>query len=146
MQTIPYNQIPKQPPIFVDAVQTFSNVSAFFNGDFRDPASFRNVCEVVQTMPFRRQEVSDVLVQEQVRHGAPKEAIRNAELLAQSNCAAVLTGQQIGMLGGPLYTIIKAQAAIQWAERLSDILEIPVVPIFWMEGEDHDFQEIRVVP
>ncbi len=145
MQTIPYNQIPKQPPIFVDAVHDFLKVSEFFNGDFRDPLSFRNVWEAVQTVPFRRQEVANVLVREQVQHGAPEEAIRNAELLAESDCAAVLTGQQIGMLGGPLYTVIKAQAAVQWAERLSDILGISVVPIFWMEGEDHDFQEIRKV-
>jgi bacillithiol biosynthesis cysteine-adding enzyme BshC len=143
MQQIPYDRIPGQPSIFVDAVMSFDRVSRFFNGDFRDAESFRKVWRDVQSLQFQRREVSDILVEEQEQFGNSQAALENAKLIARPECAAVLTGQQIGVLGGPLYTVIKAVAAVQWAKHLADVLDTPVVPIFWMEGEDHDFEEVR---
>ena len=145
MQQIPYSDIPGQLPIFLDAIETFEKVSRFFNGDFREVDSYRKVWEDLQSYSFRREEVSGVLVEEQERLRAPGAAIENAKLAADPRTAAVLTGQQIGLIGGPLYTVIKAVAAIRWADYLSEVLDTPVVPIFWMEGEDHDFEEIRRV-
>jgi len=145
MQHIPYDRLPGQPLIFLDAIRSFSKVARFFNGDFRDSKSYRKVWQNLQSFPFQRQAVSNILLKEQERLNSPIKACENAKLIANSDCAAVLTGQQIGLLGGPLYTIIKAVAAIGWANRLSEILKTPVVPIFWMEGEDHDFEEIRRV-
>jgi bacillithiol biosynthesis cysteine-adding enzyme BshC len=145
MKPIPYDQLPDQPLIFLDAIRSFPKVARFFNGDFRDSESFRSVWEQLHPFPFLRKEVSELLLREQERFGAPKAACDNARLLSDANCAAVLTGQQIGILGGPLYTTIKAVAAIGWAKRLTEVLGIPVIPIFWMEGEDHDFEEVRRV-
>lgn len=56
---------------------------------------------------------------------------------------AVVTGQQPGLLTGPLYTIYKAITAIQLAARASAALGRPVVPIFWVAADDHDFEEVR---
>jgi len=145
MQTIPYNRIPNQPPIFLDAVDAFGKVSDYFNGDFRDPDSFKRVWQDTQSFPFKRKALADVLSKELARLEAPEASRENAKVIAEPESATVLTGQQIGVIGGPIYTVIKAVAAIRWAERLSDTLDIPVVPIFWMEGEDHDFEEIRRV-
>jgi bacillithiol biosynthesis cysteine-adding enzyme BshC len=145
MQPIPYDQLPGQPLIFLDVIRSFPKVARFFNGDFRNEESYRKVWQNLQSFPFQRQAVSHILLREQERLNAPTEACENAKLIANPQCAAVLTGQQVGILGGPLYTLIKAVAAIGWAKRLSGILNTPVVPIFWMEGEDHDFEEIRRV-
>ena len=145
MHRIPYKRIPNQPQILLDALDSFAKVSGFFNGNFRDPDSYRNVWSDIQSFPFKRQQVSDILVKELDRLDAPAASLDNARLLADSKTAALLTGQQIGLLGGPIYTAVKAIAAIQWAERLSKVLDTPVIPIFWMEGEDHDFEEIRHV-
>ncbi|KPL07251.1 hypothetical protein AMJ86_05030 [bacterium SM23_57] len=145
MQQIPYSEIPGQLPIFLDAIESFQKVSRFYNGDFRDADSYRKVWDDLQSYSFHREEVSGILVKEQERLGAPGEAIENAKPVADPKAAAVLTGQQIGLIGGPLYTVIKAVAAIRWADYLSDVIDAPVVPIFWMEGEDHDFEEIRRV-
>lgn len=62
------------------------------------------------------------------------------ELFA-GNALCVTTGQQPGLFLGPLYTIYKALSAIVLAERLQTRLARPVVPVFWVAGDDHDFLE-----
>lgn len=55
----------------------------------------------------------------------------------------IMTGQQCGLLGGPLYSIYKGLTAVKLAEHLSQILSQDVVPVFWVADEDHDWQEIN---
>jgi hypothetical protein len=56
---------------------------------------------------------------------------------------AIVTGQQVGILGGPLYTLYKALSAVRVARTASSLLGRPVVPLFWMDADDHDFDEVR---
>jgi len=53
----------------------------------------------------------------------------------------VTTGQQPGLLGGPLYSLYKGISAVRLAERLEGLLERPVLPVFWVASEDHDWDE-----
>jgi bacillithiol biosynthesis cysteine-adding enzyme BshC len=74
---------------------------------------------------------------------ATTEAQRAArEALARPGTAAVVTGQQAGLFGGPLYTLYKAAAAIVDARALEAETGTPCVPVFWLQDEDHDFDEI----
>lgn len=57
------------------------------------------------------------------------------------NEPVIVTGQQPGLLTGPLYTIYKAVTAIKLADRLSSIHGVKCVPLFWVGAEDHDFEE-----
>ncbi len=61
--------------------------------------------------------------------------------LAAGAVLAVTTGQQPGLFTGPLYTIYKALSAIALARRLERERKVPVVPVFWVAGDDHDFPE-----
>jgi len=68
-------------------------------------------------------------------------AKRLAEALADPGTAVVVTGQQTGLFGGPLYTLTKAVSATLWAERLTAAGQ-PAVAVFWMATEDHDYREV----
>jgi uncharacterized protein YllA (UPF0747 family) len=61
--------------------------------------------------------------------------------LAAGEVLAVTTGQQPGLFTGPLYTVHKALSAIVVARRLEAERRVPVVPVFWVAGDDHDFAE-----
>jgi uncharacterized protein YllA (UPF0747 family) len=65
--------------------------------------------------------------------------------LAGSEVLAVTTGQQPGLFTGPLYTVYKALSAIALAQRLERERGVPVVPVFWVAGDDHDFAEANHV-
>ncbi len=73
---------------------------------------------------------------------APPAALESLRLLAEG-AQAVVTGQQSGLLGGPMYTLLKALSAIHLARELSQRWKRPFVPLFWSEAEDHDFEEMN---
>jgi bacillithiol biosynthesis cysteine-adding enzyme BshC len=75
------------------------------------------------------------------RFGPSRARATNLEALA-AGAAVVVTGQQVGLFLGPLYTVYKAASAVRWARVLSQETGRPVVPLFWLQTEDHDLAEI----
>ncbi|MCR9161547.1 MAG: bacillithiol biosynthesis BshC [Nannocystaceae bacterium] len=67
------------------------------------------------------------------------------EVLARPDAVAVVTGQQVGWLGGPAYTLVKALSAVEQARRISED-GIAAVAVFWMATQDHDLDEVACVP
>lgn len=63
--------------------------------------------------------------------------------LERNSAGIVVTGQQAGLLTGPLYTVHKAASTVLLAEVLSQATQRHFVPVFWVQDEDHDFEEIR---
>jgi bacillithiol biosynthesis cysteine-adding enzyme BshC len=87
-----------------------------------------------------RRELAEALAVANTSYGH-RRAGELARKLADPATRVVVTGQQPGLFGGPLYTLSKAVAAVLWAERL-EAEGRPAVAVFWVSTEDHDFREI----
>ncbi len=76
----------------------------------------------------------------------PASAARDARLaqLADPNVGVVVTGQQVGLFLGPALTFYKAATAITLARTLS-AGGMPTLPLFWLQSEDHDIDEVQSV-
>lgn len=88
-----------------------------------------------------RTRLSDALAKFQLHLGADTAAVDAARLLRDPATPVVTSGQQCGLLTGPLYTVYKAMTTINAARRLSDALGRPVVPVFWVATDDGDRSE-----
>lgn len=93
--------------------------------------------------PGDRRELAAELAVANRGYGHP-EADRLARKLADPATRVVVTGQQPGLLGGPLYALAKAVAAARWAAELEAAGE-PAVAVYWIATEDHDWAEISSV-
>ena len=76
--------------------------------------------------------------------GAGPAAMANVEAL-RNGARAVVTGQQVGLLGGPLLTLLKAATAVARAQEAAKATGVPHVPVFWLATEDHDLAEVDQV-
>ncbi|MBN1504063.1 MAG: bacillithiol biosynthesis BshC [Candidatus Eisenbacteria bacterium] len=74
--------------------------------------------------------------------GAGEASLRNIEALGAGRAVAVITGQQPGLLGGPLYTIYKTMTAVALSEHLRDVHGVEAVPVLWNACDDADFLEV----
>jgi bacillithiol biosynthesis cysteine-adding enzyme BshC len=72
---------------------------------------------------------------------APHAVAGSLERLREPGAVAVTTGQQPGLFTGPLYTVFKALSAAALARELETVWQRPVVPVFWLATDDHDFAE-----
>lgn len=130
-----------------DYLHNFNNVADFFkyNPYCKESFSERAGYLDAQYDNKLRQEVVKVLSEYNLSLGAGNETLQAIELLANPQTLVVVTGQQAGLFGGPLYSLYKALTAIQLSTKMSAELARPVVPVFWVAAEDHDFDEINAV-
>jgi bacillithiol biosynthesis cysteine-adding enzyme BshC len=136
-------RLPGARRLATDYAFDFSAVASFFSADPSTPASWSDAIARTQAQLRQRSAVADVIAAQQQRRGTPRRAVDTARLLADSRTVAVVTGQQASLFGGPLYTLLKAITALQLAERLTKDHGVPTVAVFWVESEDHDWDEVR---
>jgi hypothetical protein len=82
-------------------------------------------------------------LQQRVADGQGKAAAQSLGQILSGVAPVVLTGQQPGVAGGPLFVWLKAHTAIVHAERMSAKLALPVRALFWVAGDDSDLSEVR---
>jgi bacillithiol biosynthesis cysteine-adding enzyme BshC len=126
-----------------DYAYDFRSVAPFFSGDPADVSAWAEVIARTQAHDRRRSEIAAVIARQQERRGAPPRARDAGQLLADRQTVAVVTGQQAGLFGGPLFTLFKALTAIKLAEQVSRDHKVPAVAVFWIDAEDHDWEEVR---
>ena len=136
------DELPHTSKIVRDYLGNFSRLKSFYE----HPPDFKSVTKYARKLEFpadRRRQVADVLRAQNVLFGSSPETGKNIDRLAEG-AVAVVSGQQVGLFGGPAYSFYKALTAIQAAESLTSN-GISAVPIFWMATEDHDVEEVRHV-
>lgn len=126
-----------------DYTHDFPALASFYNGDPRDARSWQSSIERAQAHPRSRQALIDVIANQQRRRQAPPEAVAALGRLADPRAVAVVTGQQAVLFGGPLFTLLKALTALKLAEATAREHDVPTVAVFWIEAEDHDWNEVR---
>lgn len=97
----------------------------------------------VQHKTYKRQALSETLLEMNKNWDAPEQTLHQIERLKEKNSVVVIGGQQAGLLTGPMYTINKIISVIRLAKEQESKLKIPVIPVFWIAGEDHDYDEIN---
>lgn len=127
----------------IDYAYDFASVASFFAGNPADRSTWSEAIARTQAHPRDRVDIAEVIAGQQARRQAPPASVAAARQLADDRTVAVLTGQQAGLFGGPLYTLFKALTAIQLAERVTREHGVPAVAVFWVEAEDHDWDEVR---
>jgi bacillithiol biosynthesis cysteine-adding enzyme BshC len=142
LSRIPFSSFRSFSALFRDYTEHPDRLAPFFSGDWRDASALAGACRAAAEAQRGRAELVSAMRRQAAAFGVADTSATLLDRLADPDAAAVVTGQQLGLLGGPLYTAYKALTTIQLADRLSAETGKPVVPVFWLEGEDHDFEEI----
>lgn len=144
---INFSDIPGHQNLFLDYLYEFENVADFFANDFRNRENylkiFRSISESRQDFASR---IPDIISNQYANLNPSGKTAQNIKKLADKKTLAIVTGQQLGILGGPLYTFYKIITAIKLSQFLSERYDdYNFVPVFWLEGDDHDFNEVRTI-
>ncbi|HXF48566.1 MAG TPA: bacillithiol biosynthesis cysteine-adding enzyme BshC [Verrucomicrobiae bacterium] len=143
MTEISFQRLPATTRLFADFLYNFKKVEPFLGRDFRDGKSFSAVAEQVLAGRYNRKEAAAVLTEQNRTFGGGPNTFANLKRFEKSDSLAVFGGQQGGLFGGPIFTLYKAWTVLYLAEKLERELGRPVVPFFWMAGDDHDFAEVN---
>jgi bacillithiol biosynthesis cysteine-adding enzyme BshC len=133
---------PHLPHLADDYIYDFGKVRGFYNGDFREPAAFERQTERVRSRQIAREALAAVLTEQNGGYGCGPETLSAIERIVRDKACAVVTGQQVGLFSGPLYTIYKALTAIKLSDALNRRGMGSFVPVFWLASDDSDLAEI----
>jgi len=137
-ERLPFSSIPHTTRLFDDYLHHFDRVKQFYaqpplRGDW-----WTNEIKNIQYPTERRHTVAAILERQNREFGAGEKTFANIQRLREG-AATVVTGQQVGLFGGPVFCILKALTAVTMAEKAG------AVPVFWLATEDHDLEEINTV-
>jgi bacillithiol biosynthesis cysteine-adding enzyme BshC len=120
----------------------FEHVAPFFSGNPARADAWAEAIARRQAHTGAPADLARVLLAQQQRRGAPPAARAAAEKLASRETVVIITGQQAGLFGGPLFTLLKAATAMKLATNVAKAHGVQVVPVFWIDAEDHDWPEV----
>ncbi|GGA32528.1 putative cysteine ligase BshC [Kroppenstedtia guangzhouensis] len=131
-------------PLVMDYLHLFHHLEPFYDYNPGEDSAFVMRAERLnrRETPVSREDLASVL--EQYHAGLEHPAVQaNLDRLRRPDSLVVVGGQQAGILTGPLYTLYKGITLIQLARREEKRLNRPVIPVFWIAGEDHDLEEVN---
>ncbi len=138
---IPFSEIPHSSRLFLDFLAKSPNLKTFYP---RTPYFREWIASEAAAISYdkeRRQAVAAVLERQNRNFGSSEKTLANLDRL-RAGAYTVVTGQQVGLFGGPLFAILKAISAVKIAAE-STAMGIDCVPVFWLASEDHDLAEVN---
>jgi bacillithiol biosynthesis cysteine-adding enzyme BshC len=132
-------ELPHQTSLYATYLSDFSRVSEYY----LHPPNLNGISlagKEIRLEDSTRHHVVEVLKKQNAVFGGDSETNRNLDRL-QNGAFAVVTGQQVGLLGGPALSVYKALTAIRLANELT-ANGTNAVPVFWLATEDHDLAEV----
>ncbi|HSE41765.1 MAG TPA: bacillithiol biosynthesis BshC [Acidobacteriota bacterium] len=131
MNSLDYRRLPGINSLFLDYI-----------GDVESAQPFYPSRERYRTYdPPHRKELTTILRAQNQRFGNIG-AEPLIQVLEQTASSCLVTGQQVGLLTGPMYTLWKALTAIKISQDVQKQTQRPCVPLFWMASEDHNWHEV----
>jgi len=140
---LPFRQIPHTSRLFLDYLSYTPEAQEFYPRSPIVSEWLKEEAPLVKYDSGRRAKVSAILERQNREWGASAKTLANVERLKQGALTAV-TGQQVGLFGGPLFSIFKALHAVKLADQAT-AAGVECVPVFWLATEDHDLAEVNHV-
>ncbi len=141
VQDIPFRNIPHQSALFLSYLDLSPSALRFYQHAPTLEDMERLALSELAGRQFPRKEIAAILRRQNEMYGGDTETLCQIDQLEEPDTVAVVTGQQVGLFTGPLYTIYKALTTILISRELRK-RGTRAVPIFWMDTEDHDLQEV----
>lgn len=127
--------------LLADYWSEHADIHSFFEYKYIEE-SFDQRFAYLKNRTYRSEELAQIIRSYMEQYGLSEKVEHHLHELEQG-AVVVVGGQQAGLLTGPLYSVHKAISVILLAEQQREILNTPVVPMFWIAGEDHDIEEIN---
>jgi bacillithiol synthase len=140
---LPFRQIPHSTQLFLDYLDFSPSVQQFYPCPPRFVEWAKDESARIEYPADRRVHVAEILDRQNKSWGASSATLENIQRFRSGACALV-TGQQVGLFGGPAFSIYKALSALKLAQE-AEKLGISCVSVFWLATEDHDLDEVNQV-
>lgn len=132
--------LPRVNPVFRDYLKGSPALGDFFRWNPRE--SQDQILEYLTSQRYSRDQLVSILTDQNRAWGATDATLKGIARLRDPRAVTVVAGQQVGIFGGPLYTLYKALTAVAVARQVESQWQVPCLPLFWMDAEDTDFAEI----
>lgn len=142
-QCLPFSQIPHTTRLFTDFLAWAPNVRGFYSRPPHFPQWIADPAAVAKLDASRREQVAAILERQNAAWGASPRTLENIARL-RKGASVLVTGQQVGLFGGPLFSLFKALTAVKLAEEATKA-GVDCVPVFWLATQDHDLAEVNEV-
>jgi len=142
-QCLSYSAIPHTTALFADYLHHFDKVRSFYPRAPLDRSWAKEEAGRIRYDQQRRERVAAVLERQNRAWGASQETLDNIARL-RAGASVIVTGQQVTLFGGPLFSLYKALTAIKLATEFTQS-GVDCVPVFWLATEDHDLEEVNHV-
>ncbi len=138
-----YRDIPGQNAIFLRYLYDFESVAEWYPAGPPDPETLRRRADQIlrSGKAYPRDALADSLERFNRAVGAGEPAFENIRQLRNKSSVAIVTGQQIGLFGGPALAVHKALTVVTLARQLAED-GVRAIPVFWLASDDSDYDEI----